>query len=286
MHPRTCLHTWSSYLHLSQGMPYNYVVGHDNSTSLADAPGGIKEAVRRMTWAAKRVVAHEEFVNFNEVLAIGYFETMRMNVRDLFQPPIYVRYSLANSSQYHDDGESSLGPTVVSISLGCPAKMKWRLKMRYWSGFRDKSLKHYDPQQPILPGCRKPVERRKLNALAKTASTAELDAAAQTALAFKKGESRTPPVVLELDLHHGDYMVMHGASMQVYYEVCISRNAPIDQRLTKCSIWSPQRTNYVSALHAVMSSPRWSRKTCARWETSLSILRTPTMAISHFTRIT
>ena len=62
-------------------MPYNYVVGHDNSTSLADAPEGIKEAVRRMTWASKRVVPRQDFVAFNELLAIGYFETMRMNVR-------------------------------------------------------------------------------------------------------------------------------------------------------------------------------------------------------------
>ena len=69
------------YLHLSQGLPYNYVVGHDNSTSLADAPAGIKEAVRRMTWAAKRNIPDTDFINFNEVLAIGYFENMKMNVR-------------------------------------------------------------------------------------------------------------------------------------------------------------------------------------------------------------
>ena len=62
-------------------MPYNYVVGHDNSTSLADAPAGIKEAIRRMTWAAKRNIADTDFIDFNEVLAIGYFETMKMNVR-------------------------------------------------------------------------------------------------------------------------------------------------------------------------------------------------------------
>ncbi len=128
---------------------------------------------------------------------------------------------LTNGSQYHDDGEESVGPTVVSISLGCPAKMKWRMKMRFWCGFKDKKCEHYDPDQPILPGCRKPEERRKLNELAKTASSAELDAAAQVALAFKKGESKTPPVVLEMDLRHGDYMVMHGASMQLYYEVSI-----------------------------------------------------------------
>lgn len=93
--------------------------------------------------------------------------------------------------------------------------------MKYWCGFKDQSQKHYDPDQPIVPGCRKPEERRKLNELAKTASTKELDAAAQVALAFEKGEKKTSPTVLELDLRHGDYMVMHGASMQVYYEVSL-----------------------------------------------------------------
>lgn len=68
-------------------MPYNYVVGHDNSTSLANAPEAIKEAVRRMTWAAKRIVPDKEFVNFNELLAIGYLESMKMNVRALVPYP-------------------------------------------------------------------------------------------------------------------------------------------------------------------------------------------------------
>ena len=143
-----------------------------------------------------------------------------------------MRYPLANNSQYHDDGEKSLGPTVASLSLGCPAKMKWRLKMKYWCGFKDKARNHYDPDQPILPGCRKPEERQKLNELAKTVSTTELDAAAKVALAFEGGESKTPPVVLELDLRHGDFMVMHGASMQVYYEVCTFGNCFVEWRLT------------------------------------------------------
>ena len=232
-------------------MPYNYVVGHDNSTSLAQAPQAIKEAVRRMTWAAKRIVAEEDFMSFNELLAIGYLETMKMSVRTLFRLPVYLCYSLANTSQFHDDGEISVGPTVVSFSLGCPAKMRWRLKMKFWCGFKDKAHKHYDPEQPILPGCRKPEVRRKLNKLAKTMSSAELDAAAQVALAFQKGEAKTPPVVLELDLRHGDYMVMHGASMQTYYEVRVFAKAIVDWRLTDQSIWSCPRTSYVSASRAV-----------------------------------
>ena len=201
-------------------MPYNYVVGHDNSTKLSDAPKAITEAVRRMTWAAKRIVSEDEFIAFNELLAIGYLESMMMNVCALLRSPVYF-YSPTDSLQYHDDGEASLGPTVASLSLGCPARMKWRLKMKYWCGFKDKKQKHYDPCLPIVPGCRKPEERHRLNELAKTLSAAELDAAAQKALSYEPGKPKTPPVILELDLRHGDYMVMHGALMQVYYEVGI-----------------------------------------------------------------
>ena len=100
--------------------------------------------------------------------------------------------------------------------------------MKYWCGFKDKQRNHYDSAQPVVPGCRKPEARHRLNRMAKTVSQAELDAAAQAALAFDKGETKTPPVVLEMDLRHGDYMVMHGASMQLYYEVCVSGNFLMD----------------------------------------------------------
>ena len=106
--------------------------------------------------------------------------------------------------------------------------MRWRLKTRYWTGFRDQKRLHYDPEQPILPGCHKPEERRKLNKMAKTMSEKDLNAAARKLLAFDKDKNgkekpKSSPVVLELDLRHGDYMVMHGADMQKYYEVSVSR---------------------------------------------------------------
>ena len=166
--------------------------------------------------------------------------------------------------------------------------MEWRLKAKYWNGLPDKERKNYDPKQPILPGCRKPEERRRLNELAKTVSTEELNAAAQVALAFAKGESRTPPTVLELDLRHGDYMVMHGAPMQIYYEVStfFEMTVPTGHALTYHSTRSRLRTSYVSALHADMLSPRRLVKTCAHGETSRLILQTPTMAISSFTTVT
>ncbi|KAI5810759.1 hypothetical protein BZA77DRAFT_254299, partial [Pyronema omphalodes] len=47
-------------------------------------------------------------VDFNEILSVGYLEDQAMN--------------------FHQDGEKGLGPTVASISLGCPAEMLFRVK--------------------------------------------------------------------------------------------------------------------------------------------------------------
>ena len=58
-----------------------------------------------------------------------------------------------NIMQYHDNGESTLGPTDASWSLGYPALMTVRMKMKYYSGFEDKNRTKYDPSLPISQWC-------------------------------------------------------------------------------------------------------------------------------------
>lgn len=124
--------------------------------------------------------------------------------------------SLADIVQYHDDGETTLGPTVMSLSLGCPALMSWRMKHKYYSGFVNRTRDRYDPTIPILPGCFRPSERAELNAMASTMTTSELTKKAKELL---KGCPLSPPVVLKMKLRHGDIMGMHGVDLQKYYEV-------------------------------------------------------------------
>ncbi len=118
--------------------------------------------------------------------------------------------------QSHDDGETTLGPTVMSLSLGCPALMSWRMKSKYFSGFVNKTRNRYDPTIPILPGCFKPEKREELNAMASTMTPDELTRKAKELL---KGCPLSPPVVLKMKLRHGDIMGMHGVDLQKYYEV-------------------------------------------------------------------
>ena len=91
--------------------------------------------------------------------------------------------------------------------------MKFRLKHKYYSGF-DKKL-NYHSEWPVLPTCYKPEERRKLNEMAHTMTLQELNAKAKTLL---RGCPKNPPVIMEMKLRHGDFISMHGAKMQLYYE--------------------------------------------------------------------
>ncbi|KAF9879398.1 hypothetical protein CkaCkLH20_02941 [Colletotrichum karsti] len=110
------------------GAPYKFAV--DVATkSFNEAPESIIAALKRLRWAGRVSVENmnnaledenldvvrdsvsDRFVDFNELLFIGYMEDDRIG--------------------YHDDGESTLGPTVATLSLGSPAQMMFRCKSRY-----------------------------------------------------------------------------------------------------------------------------------------------------------
>ncbi|KAM0282259.1 hypothetical protein ACHAQH_003123 [Verticillium albo-atrum] len=109
------------------GAPYKFVVAV-NSTSFKDAPPYVMQALMRMQWAGRKSVqasndafeeelatrSHlmdREFVDFNELLTIGYMED--------------------DAISYHDDGEDTLGPTVATLSLGSSARMLFAQKTKY-----------------------------------------------------------------------------------------------------------------------------------------------------------
>ena len=123
---------------------------------------------------------------------------------------------VADTSQFHDDGESTLGPHIAAWSLGCPAFMNIRMKAKFYSGF--KKDRTYDPNLPIIPGCFKADMRQKLNDKKDSMDNKKLTTLAKTLL---KGCPTNPPVILKMKLRHGDFMSMHGASMQKYYEVSV-----------------------------------------------------------------
>ncbi|KAL0937584.1 uncharacterized protein CTRU02_207315 [Colletotrichum truncatum] len=111
------------------GAPYKFAVAVA-SKPFTEAPDSIIGALKRLRWAGRISVSKtnnafqkemvnvarcaslsEDFVEFNELLSLGYMEDDRIN--------------------FHDDGENTLGPTVATLSLGSPAQMAFRHKKSY-----------------------------------------------------------------------------------------------------------------------------------------------------------
>ncbi|GME45323.1 Oxoglutarate/iron-dependent oxygenase [Neofusicoccum parvum] len=136
---------------------------------------------------------------FNELLALGYFERQKID--------------------YHDDGEFGLGPTIATLSIGAPASMRIRLKAKHNHGV-SKSSTYVN--RPPIPGCLKYEERKaaheQLEALKQEdeeAYKARLKSLPSELGLQSKGHSKD---VLNMHLGHGDIVIMHGAKIQEYYE--------------------------------------------------------------------
>ncbi|KAK2048693.1 hypothetical protein LZ31DRAFT_515457 [Colletotrichum somersetense] len=119
------------------GAPYKFAV-NVHSRPFSEAPDSLIGALKRMQWAGHTSVdmtndtvdacaqlskysemapcgtLTEDFVDFNELLSIGYMEEDKIS--------------------YHDDGEDTLGPTVATLSLGSPALMCFKMKKSYAGG--------------------------------------------------------------------------------------------------------------------------------------------------------
>ncbi|KAI9648951.1 hypothetical protein NHQ30_001517 [Ciborinia camelliae] len=109
-HPGLPMEIVTAHFASNWGAPYKFLVAHE-ANSFQDAPAPILKAMQRMTWAGRQAFAGKDdakFTPFNEVLCLGYFESMHIG--------------------YHDDGEDTLGETVATLSLGASSTMSFRPK--------------------------------------------------------------------------------------------------------------------------------------------------------------
>ncbi|KAL2010317.1 hypothetical protein VTN00DRAFT_6124 [Thermoascus crustaceus] len=189
--------TLTSHFAVNYGMPYKYVVSVD-SKGFDEAPREIMRALGRLTWATEHAInaAGDTFLPPNELLMLGYFEDMAIG--------------------YHDDGESSLGPTISTLSLGASAKMYIRMKDKYYNGCSaSKKLLAHDP---VLENCAKYDERRELKQQLENGviTNAVYNERRQKLLEGIKRKEAAP--LIYMPINHGDLVVMHGANLQKYYE--------------------------------------------------------------------
>jgi alkylated DNA repair dioxygenase AlkB len=209
---------------VNYGMPYKFIAA-TASHSFEHAARPVTATRSRLNWAARHLLTQETGQSmakatrawkddeFNEVLALGYFEAQKIN--------------------YHDDGESGLGPTIATLSLGAPGTMRIRMKARHYHGASSAGV--YDDARP-LPGCRH-YERR-------AALQPGLEALrAQDAKAWRKRLKEVPRElglktsgnardVLRMELGHGDVVVMHGEEVQRYYEHAVEHAGKLRFALT------------------------------------------------------
>ncbi|KAF4547562.1 2OG-Fe(II) oxygenase-like protein 5 [Elsinoe fawcettii] len=184
----------------NRGMPYKFVA-KGASLPFESSPWPLTETRSRLNWAS-RLVLDDKFgkdQEFNELLTLGYFEQQNIH--------------------YHDDGESGLGETVSSLSLGFPADMLFRLKTKHWNGVSTSGvLVHKKP----IPGSMNYVKR--LEAYEKLKSvhgdaTPKPDALKRIATMLNlQVNNRERKSWLRMRLSHGDIVVMHGAQLQEYFE--------------------------------------------------------------------
>lgn len=188
------------------GMPYEYSARTPTpSVAFADAPDPVIAALGRLSWIAEKVVPTRTYQKVNEMLVCGYM--------------------FDNSMRYHDDGEKGLGDTIVALSVGGPADMNWRMKAKYYdpSALNKKNISRYDPKRKVLVGSKLWARRKELNDLYGQVSEEDWQVAKKEVYdeyaAFSGDNKKQCKNALEIGLRHGDYIVMHGAAIQKYYEV-------------------------------------------------------------------
>ncbi|KAI4178299.1 MAG: hypothetical protein L6R41_008449 [Letrouitia leprolyta] len=192
------------------GMPYKFSA-EVATTPFSSAPDVIMKALHRMIWAGNKASEDEPLMKLNEVLVLGYFKDQKIG--------------------WHDDGEKALGPTIVTFTLGSSARMVMRMKSKFFFGCTANGATKYDVNQEILPGCWRPEERRRLNANWSSWTAKEQ---ADQVKAFKQsyGGKKTPPIALETELRHGDFIVMQGDNSQRCFDHQISNLGDVRFALT------------------------------------------------------
>lgn len=92
------------------------------------------------------------------------------------------------------------------------------MKPKSFTGFNPLH-NNYRPEWPLVTGCHNHAARSDLNARWSELSEAERQVAVEALPRLGKRQRAAGPVVLQMQLCHGDIMVMHGAGIQKHYEV-------------------------------------------------------------------
>ena len=106
--------------------------------------------------------------------------------------------------------------------------MQWRLKQKYYlpKHMEMENIDSYDPKKPVRPGSKFWERRTALNSAYNNKEMSRKDwkeMKADVYQAYKRSSKANCPVLISMQLRHGDYMIMNGDQIQKYYEVSCCR---------------------------------------------------------------
>lgn len=193
---------------MNYGMPYKFVaVGA--SQPFEGAPWPITEARSRLNWVQRTFSDTSNAGDFNELLVIAYLEKNKM--------------------EFHDDGEEGLGPNIATLSLGGSASMQLRSKAKHYSHKTTGEAALFPEERPVPGGMGGPD--RDAAALEKWIELQNLRHVEKAAYKQRRKEipeelqqigtqpkSVTPPTLINMNLKHGDIVLMVGSDLQKYCE--------------------------------------------------------------------
>ncbi|OQE23857.1 hypothetical protein PENSTE_c008G01386 [Penicillium steckii] len=207
------------------GLPYKFVVPVQ-SKPFGETDPQILLAHSRLVWATGVVAAesHHEYQRPNELLLVGYKHDMDMG--------------------YHDDGEFGLGPTIATLSLGASSTMFIRMKGKYYSGLQKNG--NLLKEDPVLPGCDQYDARKGLRDQFRQGIITEKQYDEERLKILDK--YKAPPPIIKMETHHGHLIVMHGDSLQKYYEHRVEPQGDLRFAITARHI----RENMVDPRHLYM----------------------------------
>lgn len=193
---------------MNYGMPYKFIA-NGASMSFDEAPWPVRCSRSVLNWAIRTFLGEKEHGRsddgFNEELIFAYMEGQKL--------------------EYHDDGETGLGPTIGTLSLGGKSTMYLRLKTKHFVGCSKTGLFTAERPLPISIGGGETYQKR-------LAAWTELQQLQKSDVCEHQKRRRTIPRELGLyelrakkaedsivvPLSHGDIIIMHGHDIQTYLE--------------------------------------------------------------------
>lgn len=123
-HPGRSSEILTRHFGKNYGSPYKFVVSVESS-AFKGAPQPILKALMMMTWAGEKVIS-----DMADIVTEAWDPALVPNVYQDFNELLHLGYMEKDMIDYHDDGESELGPTVATLSLGSPSTMAFKPKRK------------------------------------------------------------------------------------------------------------------------------------------------------------